>query len=77
MLTDYCAWKSRLGPDHPYTLLSMNNLAGLYKGQGRYKEAEVLFGHALAKRERVLGPDHPDTLVSLNNLARLCASKGD
>jgi hypothetical protein len=28
-----------LGPDHPDTALSLNNLAELYRNQGRYEEA--------------------------------------
>ena len=33
-----------LGKDHPDTLTSVNNLAALYQAQGRYGEAEPLFG---------------------------------
>ena len=58
-----------LGPEHPDTLTSVDNLAGLYKAQGRYSEAEPLFRRALAGWERVLGQEHPDTLTSVNNLA--------
>lgn len=58
-----------LGPDHPETLLSRNNLATAYEAVGRLDEAIGLFTRTLADRERVLGPDHPDTLVSRNNLA--------
>ena len=60
-----------LGPDHPDTATSLNNLADLYDSQGRYAEAEPLYRRALAIREQALGPDHPDTATSLNNLARL------
>jgi hypothetical protein len=35
-----------LGPDHLSTAISLNNLAELYRVQGRYGEAETLF-HAL------------------------------
>ncbi|MBT8419426.1 MAG: CHAT domain-containing protein, partial [Gammaproteobacteria bacterium] len=58
------------------TLISLNNLAGLYDSQGRYGEAESLYERALAARERVLGKDHPDTLTSLNSLAFLYWSQG-
>nr|VFJ68570.1 MAG: Tetratricopeptide repeat-containing protein [Candidatus Kentron sp. DK] len=63
--------QQRLGPEHPDTLASINNLAGLYQVQGRYGEAQTLYERALAAREKVLGPEHPDTLISLNNLAAL------
>ncbi len=65
-----------LGEDHPDTLASLNNLALLYKKQGRYEEAEPLHIQALEKCRAVLGEDHPDTLGSLNNLAALYGSQG-
>ena len=58
-----------LGPDHPDTLTSRNNLAVAYQDAGRLDEAISLHEQTLAARERVLGPDHPDTLASRNNLA--------
>ena len=58
-----------LGPDHPDTLTSRNNLADAYQAAGRAAEAIPLHERTLADRERVLGPDHPDTLTSRNNLA--------
>ena len=58
-----------LGPDHPDTLASRNNLATAYRAAGRTEEAISLHEQTLAARERVLGPDHPDTLNSRNNLA--------
>ena len=36
-----------LGPDHPDTATSLNNLAILYDNQGRYEEAEPLYKRAL------------------------------
>ena len=59
-----------LGPDHPDTLISRNNLAGAYESAGRLGEAIPLSEQALADCERVLGPDHPGTLTSRNNLKR-------
>src|SRR5579883_2259397 len=58
-----------LGPQHPHTAQSLNNLAALYDDQGDYAQAEPLFQRALAIREQVLGPQHSDTAQSLNNLA--------
>ncbi len=58
-----------LGPDHPDTLGSRDNLANAYQDAGRLDEAISLHEQTLAARERVLGPDHPDTLQSRNNLA--------
>jgi serine/threonine protein kinase/tetratricopeptide (TPR) repeat protein len=66
------AWATRkaaLGPDHPDTLTSMNNLAESYRAAGQYDRAIKLNEEALALRRAKLGPDHPDTLHSMNNLA--------
>ena len=65
-----------LGPEHPQTLTSVNNLAVLYQAQGRYGEAEPLYRRALATKEKVLGPEHPETLTSINNLAALYKAQG-
>ena len=48
---------------------ALNNLAELYRRQGKYVEAEPLYKRALVIREKALGPNHPDVAQSLNNLA--------
>ena len=65
-----------LGPDHPDTLTTRNNLAGAYDSAGRFGEAIELFERVLFERERVLGSDHPDTLTTRNNLAVAYHSAG-
>ncbi len=66
-----------LGPEHPDTATSLNNLACLLKDQGDLAAARPLYERALAIREKALGPEHPDTATSLNNLARLLQEQGD
>ena len=58
-----------LGAEHPDSLASRGNLAGVYESAGRLGEAIALFEGVLADSARVLGPDHPDTLTSRGNLA--------
>ena len=58
-----------LGPDHPDTLTSRNNLAGAHESAGRLDQAIALHEQTLTDSLRILGPDHPDTLASRNNLA--------
>ena len=65
-----------LGPDHPDTLTTRNNLAGAYDSAGRFGEAIELFEQVLDDRVRVLGSDHPDTLTTRNNLAVAYHSAG-
>ncbi len=43
----------------------------LYQAQGHYAEAEPLFQHSLAIREKALGPEHPHVAKSLDNYAAL------
>jgi tetratricopeptide (TPR) repeat protein len=57
------------GPDHPDTLLSMNNLADSYHTLGRHAEALKLREETLALQKAKLGPDHPDTLMTMCGLA--------
>ena len=66
-----------LGPEHPDTATSLNNLAGLLQDQGDLAGARPLYERALAIREKALGPEHPDTATSLNNLALLLQAQGD
>ena len=58
-----------LGPDHPSTLTSRDNLAGAYCDAGRLDDAIELFEQNLDDRTRILGPHHPHTLTARNNLA--------
>ena len=70
-------WEKLLGPDHPDTLASRNNLAGAYRAAGDLGRAIPLYTQNLTDRERILGPNHPDTLASRNNLAYAYESAGD
>lgn len=65
-----------LGPDHPYTLTSRNNLASAYESAGQIDKAIPLLEQNLADTERIQGPDHPHTLITRNNLAVTTRSAG-
>lgn len=59
-----------LGPEHPDTAASLNNLALFYDTTNdSYKKAKPLYERALSIREKVLGLEHPDTVKSISNLA--------
>jgi tetratricopeptide (TPR) repeat protein len=60
---------ARLGPDHPDTLRSMNNLAEGYQAAGKLDLALPLYEETLKLQRAKLGPDHPDTLISMGSLA--------
>ncbi len=50
---------------------SLNNLAELYREQGKYAEAEPLYKRSLAIKEKALGPEHPHVATGLENYAAL------
>lgn len=66
-----------LGPEHPNTAGSVNNLANVYRDMGDYAHALPLFQRALAVREKVLGPEHPETAGTIYNLAMQYLGAGD
>jgi tetratricopeptide (TPR) repeat protein len=65
------------GPQHPATLISVNNLGTVLLHKGDYAGAEPLYRRTLEASERTLGPNHRDTLISVNNLAELLGNKRD
>ena len=66
-----------LGPEHPATVISLNNLADLLQAQGDLTAAQALYERALRANEKLLGPDHPNTATSLNNLAGALWAKNE
>jgi len=65
-----------LGPDHPDTLASRNNLAGTYRDAGRLDKVIALYEQILEDSIRVLGSDHPGTLTSRFDLAGTYRASG-
>jgi hypothetical protein len=61
----------QLGADHPSVATSLNNLAGLYKSQGKYSAAEPLYLRSIQIFEQVLGSEHPNTVTVKKNYALL------
>lgn len=52
------------GPDHPSSLIFVNNLAASLMLTGSYVEAEARYRDAIARQERALGPTHRGTISS-------------
>jgi tetratricopeptide (TPR) repeat protein len=61
--------KAEDGPDHPYTLNIMRNLAGIYRDAGRAADAVALAEDELRLRKAKQGADHLNTLFSRTGLA--------
>ena len=69
--------QSLLGQEHPKTLTSMNNLAGIIRDQGELARARQLQERVLAVQRRTRGGKHPETLRSMNNLAMTLRAQGE
>lgn len=67
---------ARLGADHRASLMTHQTLADKTAGQGRYREAEELYGQVLTRQLQVLGGKHPDTLKTRRRLASSIAHQG-
>jgi Tetratricopeptide repeat len=65
-----------LGPEHPTTLRSMNNLAATLLKQGDFAGARKLQGETLAICCRLLGLEHLNTLFVINSLAETLREQG-
>ena len=65
-----------LGPDHPDLATSLNNLAILYRSQGRYEDTEPLYQRFISIKEKALGRDHPSLATGLENYASLLRETG-
>lgn len=65
-----------LGPDHPSTLDTVNNLGSLYWVQGKLEPAEQMYQRVLAAQEQSFGPDHSSTLNTVHNLSTLYWAQG-
>ncbi len=66
-----------LGPDHPDTSVSLNNLGIVLCRLGRCGEAKTYLERAVAVSERAIGPFHPDTAASITNLGNALRRTGD
>ncbi len=61
---------------HPNIAASMNNLAEIYRAQGKYDQAELLYLQALPNNEQMLGLEDIDTAARLDNLGALYTEQG-
>jgi tetratricopeptide (TPR) repeat protein len=69
-------YEKALGPDHPSTLRTVNNLGNLYCAQGEIVEAEQMYQRALVGKEKALGSYHTSTLQTVHNLGKLYYEQG-
>lgn len=60
--------KTKLGEDHPDTLMSMANLAFTWKSAGQQANAINLLRLCVAKQQLIIGRGHPNTVTNSNTL---------
>jgi Tetratricopeptide repeat len=65
------------GPEHPHTLVHLDNLAFFTGEAGDAAGAGGQYAALLPTFERVLGSEHPDTMTVRGNLARWTGQAGD
>lgn len=66
----------QFGSEDPRLAATLNNLADVYRAQGKYALAEPLYQRALAIFEKAPGPEDSIVAVSLNRLAGLYHAQG-
>ena len=60
-----------LGPAHPSTAQTYNNLATVYLAMGDYPKALEYYEKALKIVETVLGPEHPYPATTCHNMSHV------
>ena len=63
-------------PRDPKLANNLNNIANVYRTQGKYEEAEENYKRAVVILENSVGPQHPNLATVLNNLAVLYRKQG-
>lgn len=65
------------GEDSLEVSVVLNNLAIIYKMQGNYVDARLLYKRSLKIDKKTHGKDSPEVATVLNNLALLCKTQGN
>jgi tetratricopeptide (TPR) repeat protein len=66
-----------LGPEHLDVAPVLSGLGTLWREEGKYSKAQIVFQRALSIRQKALGPENPDVAMTLNNLAAVYRSQGN
>jgi tetratricopeptide (TPR) repeat protein len=70
-------YTTRFGPEHPQTLVRINNFAKSLQQANQLDEAQVVLTRNLELLTKISGPDHFDTLTAAGFLSDVCHAKGD
>ncbi|XP_013416868.1 uncharacterized protein LOC106178291 [Lingula anatina] len=66
-----------LGPKHPDTASSYDNIGTVLQAMGKFKESLDYHKKCLALNEEILGPKHPDTARSYDNIGNVLQAMGE
>ena len=66
-----------LGPDHPDTAKTYNNIGSVYGDMGDYGKALEYFQKDLRISEKLLGPNHPSTAGTYCSIGEVYRAMGD
>ena len=69
-------WEKDRGPNHRLVAWPLWGLAGVYRDQGRYEDAEPLYRRALKIREQHLAAHDPNLHVTRSDFAELLRLTG-
>ena len=69
-------FETALGPAHPNVATSLNNLAELYRAQGKYADAEPLYQRSFWIFLQRLGPEHPTVRQAFGNYQAYLKASG-
>ena len=64
------------GEEHPNTLLTLSNLALLYRNEGKFQQSGEIYARLMEVAPRVFGKEHPRTLAIMDHLAGLYRAEG-
>ena len=75
-LQDALREAERFRPNDSRLATTLDDLAEVYRAQGKFAEAAPLYERSMAIREKAVGPEHSDLVGTLNGLADLYRAQG-
>ncbi len=75
-LQDALKEAERFRPNDSRLATTLDDLAEVYRAQGKFAEAAPLYERSMAIREKAVGPEHSDLVGTLNGLADLYRAQG-
>jgi serine/threonine-protein kinase len=68
--------RALLGPDHPETIITLNNMAGVRYWKGDLAGAEADLRQVVSSWRQTLGPEHQNTVQAMSSLGAVLRDQG-